>query len=170
MKNNIQDACKLVDETIKQTVQNTLDTLEDDCKTIAGLIDARIAKSDAHWRRNVKGRLQAVVLFMLGALLPLLLLAHVIVVVFKDAMVKNLEPSATEFVFALSDVVTALSDALPMASMYKAGLAVLLPLVLLYVAMLRWSPLPTLTGRERRVWGDRKVLVQSTLIAHKKQL
>ena len=42
--NQIEEACKDVEKTINQTIQNMLNSLEQDCEKIAELVDERIQK------------------------------------------------------------------------------------------------------------------------------
>lgn len=41
--NQIEDVCKEVEKTINQTIQKTLNKLEEDCDHIAVLIDQKLA-------------------------------------------------------------------------------------------------------------------------------
>ena len=40
--NQIDEVCKDIEKTINQTIQNTLNTLEKDCESIAGIIDQKL--------------------------------------------------------------------------------------------------------------------------------
>jgi len=42
--NQIEEVCKDVEKTINQTIQNTLNSLEKDCRQIVELIDEKVTK------------------------------------------------------------------------------------------------------------------------------
>lgn len=44
-ENQIEDVCKTVEKTIGQTIQNTLDSLENDCQKIAEAVDEKLRKN-----------------------------------------------------------------------------------------------------------------------------
>ena len=52
--NQIEDVCRDVERTINQTIQNTLNTLEKDCDTIASLVEKQLEKDDLDRSYNFK--------------------------------------------------------------------------------------------------------------------
>ena len=47
--NQIEEVCKDVEKTINQTIQNTLNSLEKDCRQIVELIDEKVTKDRSVW-------------------------------------------------------------------------------------------------------------------------
>lgn len=77
--NDIDEVCLLLDNTIKTTLQNTLNHLKDDAEDIATRIDKTLSDDESASEHNTSARIRGVIYTIVGLLLPLLFIVVKIV-------------------------------------------------------------------------------------------
>lgn len=70
--NQIDDACRILDETINQMVQNSLNQFETDCNTAIESVETILKQDTEAGKHNTTVRLRGMILLWLGLLIPVL--------------------------------------------------------------------------------------------------
>eukprot|EP00035_Acanthoeca_spectabilis_P025087 m.456740 g.456740 ORF g.456740 m.456740 type:complete len:462 (-) comp21121_c0_seq1:125-1510(-) len=87
--NDIDEVCLLLDNTIKTTLQNTLNHLKDDAEDIATRIDKTLSDDESASEHNTSARIRGVIYTIVGLLLPLLFIVVKIVDAASEEQLKS---------------------------------------------------------------------------------
>jgi len=77
--NQIDEVCQLLDKSIASTVQSMLNTLKKDTGVICALIDKKLAKDDQDGTNNLNARLNGVLYFWAGLMIPAIVIMIIII-------------------------------------------------------------------------------------------
>eukprot|EP00117_Sycon_ciliatum_P013676 scpid72947/ scgid14246/ Sarcalumenin len=171
-ENQLEQVCVDIDKTINQTIQNTLNTLEKDCETIARLTAEKLEKDRQDRSYNLRARSKGVLFGLLGFMLPLVLLVHFLASESSNVFMAKL---------ADDDIVNLIRTYLsPVAGFWQfvptdyhtfalGGLA-FLSILLLILARFASRTRPTLSSKVKRRLQEKSDFVDGHVKATKKQL
>ncbi|KAI0230641.1 hypothetical protein LSAT2_019047 [Lamellibrachia satsuma] len=170
--NQIEEVCKDVEKTINQTIQNTLNSLEKDCKQIVQLIDQKMTTDREMDSKNFSARTKGVLCCFTGLLLPL-----AVALVFAAGTASTV---ILESMLGKSGLVTLNAYLVPLKTAWLsmhidnqiyAGLAVIFLTLLFFIfAKLSSRRLPTLSRRQKKVLAENADYVQNFVHKKKQQL
>lgn len=169
--NQIEDVCHDVERTINQTVQNTLNTLEKDCETIAMLVEKRLEQDVVDRNYNFKASSRAMVLGALAAILPMLFILNVLVTVLSRNMLLSVfGASFTDSLVTYLSPVRTLWSIVPERLQWTVLLIIIIGWGVLFV-LTKWSLglQPTLSRKHKRQFQEMREHVERVVKA-KKQL
>lgn len=162
--NQIDDVCRDIEKTINQTIQNTLNTLEKDCESIAGLVEDKLKVDSEASSYNLRSWTKGIFFFLVGSLLPLLLLVDALVSSFvpsREIFQSVLGKAGFETLWLYLSPVRGLWTIIPKA--YHIYLWVVLCLLTLFFFMLAKFASrrkPTLTRRQKKDLNENKDYVR----------
>lgn len=167
--NQIEDVCKIVERTIKQTIQNTLNSLEKDTDRVVQVINDKIKKDNETRSNNLSRSLKssfftatAILVFLVGLLTKLP----------KATMLKYLGKDVTaqlnENIIAPYDQIGAFLPA--EYQDYQLLLLILFGLFLMLVSKITNRKKPTLTKKQNKQLVERREFLQSHIKNKKKKL
>jgi hypothetical protein len=168
--NQIDEVCKDIEKTITQTIQNTLNKLEEDCSRIAVIIDSKIQRDTEACSYNFRARLKSMFFWFLGMILPLLLLINFLASnASKDLLHQLLTKAGTETLYLYLSPVRSLWRTVPEDyHVYILGGLGVFTLFLLVIAKLFSRRKPTMTRRQKRALLENRDYVQK-YVKNKKQ-
>ncbi|KAG8200231.1 hypothetical protein JTE90_025008 [Oedothorax gibbosus] len=170
--NQIEDLCKEIEKTINRTVQNTLNTLEADCKKIEDAIITKINTNQKNQSDNLKSSGKGL-LFLFSAIV--LFSSYVLGILFsstsRDTIAGFVGQSLAEVILlylkAFGYVWNSVSDD---DHFYISIFVVLVVAVLLIIARWYIRPTPTISKKERKALLERRDYLQTVVINRKRQL
>ncbi|KAM9541539.1 uncharacterized protein ACWYII_039060 [Salvelinus alpinus] len=170
--NQIEEACRTIEKTINQTVQNTLNSLEKDCE----LITKAIADTLSHDRQtsvdNRRARCKGCVLALLGFSVPFMLMAALVLgSLSRELLEMSLGHDGIEALsLYLAPVVRAFDSMSVEYQLYSCGGLIFLAFILLILARFSFRTRPTLSGRQKRQLQEKLDYVQEVVKTKKKKL
>lgn len=170
--NQIEEACRTIERTINQTVQNTLNSVEKDCELIAEAVEKRLRGDSESCSYNRRARTQGCLFGMLGFLLPLFLLASLILgSVSRDFLVLAMGEDGTETLSLYLTPLARLWQLVPEQQCLYVCLGLgALSLILLVLARISFRTRLTLSGRQKKQLLQRRDYVQEVVKQKKRQL
>jgi len=170
--NQIDEICKDVEKTINHTIQNTLNTLEQDCEQIAQLIDNKITEDNQSRQKNMRSIGKGLFCFLLGLIIPTLLLVEILAgSLSKTFLVSTLGQKRTELLFLYLSPIASFWRLVPVDYhffTYVGLTAISFGLVLLAKWMSRTRP--TLKKKQKKALLERREYVQIHVKEKKKKL
>ncbi|KAK2175344.1 hypothetical protein NP493_735g00013 [Ridgeia piscesae] len=170
--NQIEEVCKDVEKTINQTIQNTLNSLEKDCRQIVELIDEKVTKDREMDSKNFSARTRGALCCCTGLLLPL-----AVALVFAAGTAST---AILESILGKNGLVTLNTYLVPLKKAWLSmhidyqiyiGLAVVfLTLLFFLFAKLSSRRVPTLSRRQKKVLAENADYVQNYVHKKKQQL
>jgi len=171
--NQIEDVCKDIEKTINQTVQNTLNTLERDCVKIAELIDAKLNLDSTDRSYNMRASVKGVLFYLIGSLLPLLLLINVLASNASSETLRSvLGANGTDaLLLYLVTPVQGFWQIVPNAwRLYALGVLAIVTIFLLILAKMSTRKRPTLSRRQKRDLTENREYVRNYVKTKKQTL
>ncbi|XP_041094591.1 uncharacterized protein si:ch211-11k18.4 [Polyodon spathula] len=170
--NQIEEACRTIERTINQTVQNTLNSVEKDCELISEAVEKRLRVDSESCSYNRRARTQGCVFGMLGFLLPLFLLASLILgSLSRNVLVLALGEDGTETLSLYLTPLARLWQLVPEQQYLYVCLGLgALSLILLVLARISFRTRVTLSGRQKKQLLQRRDYVQEVVKQKKRQL
>lgn len=162
--NQIEEVCKDVEKTINQTVQNTLNSLEKDCENIATLVEQKLQLDSESCSYNLRSWMKGVLFYILGSLLPLLLLVDFLVhdAVSNEFISSMLGTSIHETVLLYLKPVRGMWHVIPKAyHIYLWTVLVVLTIFFFMLAKFASKRKPTLSRRQKRELAENKDYVRN---------
>nr|XP_054748090.1 uncharacterized protein LOC129253700 [Lytechinus pictus] len=170
--NQIEEVCKDIEKTIKQTIQNSLNTLETDCEHISKIIDDKLDEDRQANSYNFRAKGKSLIFYALGLLLPFLLFINFLASTVSDEFTSGLlgEDGATMLKSYLSPI-GGIWHTIPIEYHLHAmiGIALICFLLLLF-AKLSTRLKPTLTRKEKRYFSEQREYVQKQVKGAKEKL
>jgi len=170
--NQIDHVCKEVEKTIASTIQNTLNTLEKECNTIADKIDYLIQQDDAAKAHNFKSNTKGLLLVLSALVIPLIYLFNMVVEMCSDETIRYYtgEQYASQ-IRNTQQVMSAMQEKVPQwLSFYLNVVLVGVPLVLFVMAYVSSKSLSTLPRRRKNNLLANRMYVQEKVKTRKEEL
>ncbi|XP_074643160.1 uncharacterized protein LOC141900255 [Tubulanus polymorphus] len=171
--NQIEEVCKDVEKTINQTIQNTLNTLEKDCESIAELVDQRLIKNSEDDSFNLQARCRGAMFALVGILLPFFVFVYFLAsrAASKDILLQVLGKSGTETLQLYLAPVRGIIKTIPTDyHLHLLGGIIGFSLLLLLLAKFTSRSRSTLTRRQKRLLLEQRDYVQTTVKSKKQTL
>lgn len=170
--NQIEDVCKDIEKTINQTIQNTLNTLEKDCHSIADLIGDKLQEDTESCSYNLRARGKWFVFSLLGLLLPFLLFINYLAAsISKDFIQDILGKNGEETLRIYLAPISKMWASIPQEYHWHAlGAMAVFSLLLLLLARLSTRLRSTLSRKQKRVLMEQRDYVQSHVKTKKEKL
>ncbi|KAL8571529.1 hypothetical protein ACOMHN_056824 [Nucella lapillus] len=169
--NQIEEVCKDVEKTIKQTVQNTLNSLERDCDQISQIVDEKLREDSAQASRNLRARVRGLCYSLLGMVLPLLLLATFLISTSHSFLTSLLGGELMVVIDTYMGPLSSMWRKVPADySNYVIGGILVLAVLMLLIAKFTSRTAPTLTRKQKRSLKDISDYVQNVVKSKKQTL
>ncbi|XP_022107367.1 EH domain-containing protein 1-like isoform X2 [Acanthaster planci] len=170
--NQIETVCVHIEKAINQTIQNTLNSLEKDCENIASLIDKRLDSDRAANSYNLRARGKGFIFFLLGLLLPAVLLVNFLASnVSNDVLVSTLGKNGAETLKLYLRPIGSMWESIPRDyHLYALIGLVVSSLLLLVLAKMSTRLKSTLSRKQKRVLSEQKDFVQNHVRVTKEKL
>uniref|UniRef100_A0A8C7WHR6 G domain-containing protein n=1 Tax=Oncorhynchus mykiss TaxID=8022 RepID=A0A8C7WHR6_ONCMY len=175
--NQIEEACRTIEKTINQTVQNTLNSLEKDCELITEAIADTLSQDRQTSVDNRRARCKGCLLALLGFSVPFMLMAALVLGSFsKELLEMALGDDGIEALSLYLVIVEflCLCDSFPPphthTQLYSCGGLIFLSFLLLILARFSFRTQPTLSGRQKRQLQEKLDYVQEVVKTKKKKL
>jgi len=168
--NQIDEVCKDIEKTINQTIQNTLNKLEEDCEKIATIIDDTLEQDKVYNSFNMRARLKGMFFTFMALTLPLILFVNFLASsASKDLLHSVLGKPGTETLYLYLAPVRGLWKMIPATyHLYVIGGLTAFVLLLLLLAKLSSRRKPTLARRQKRELNENQEYVRK-FVKNKKQ-
>ncbi|XP_021921637.1 uncharacterized protein LOC110830705 isoform X1 [Zootermopsis nevadensis] len=170
--NQIEEVCQDIERTINHTIQNTLNTLERDCETVAQLLEKRLEQDTEDRNYNFKTTGRAMVFGALAVILPLLLVLNVLVSISSKSFLHALlGASFTDSLLVYLSPVRMLWSIVPDRFQWTVLLIIVIGSGGLFF-LTKWSLglRLTLSRRQKRQYLEMKEHVEEVVNAKKQQL
>jgi len=170
--NQIDHVCKEVEKTIASTIQNTLNTLEKECNTIADKIDYLIQQDDAAKSHNFKANTKGLFLVLSGLVIPLIYMFNMVVEMCSDETIQYYtgEQYASQ-IRSTQQLMSAMQQRVPSwLSFYLNLILVSIPIILFITAYLSSKSLPTFPRRRKKDLERNRLYVQEKVKTRKEEL
>ncbi|CAB1341341.1 unnamed protein product [Coregonus sp. 'balchen'] len=170
--NQIEEACRTIEKTINQTVQNTLNSLEKDCELITEAIADTLSQDRQTSVDNRRARCKGCVLALLGFSVPFMLMAALVLgSLSRELLEMALGDDGFEALsLYLTPVVRVFESMSVEYQLYCCGGLILLSFILLILARFSFRTQPTLSGRQKRQLQEKLDYVQEVVKSKKKKL
>ncbi|KAK6311352.1 uncharacterized protein si:ch211-11k18.4 [Coregonus clupeaformis] len=170
--NQIEEACRTIEKTINQTVQNTLNSLEKDCELITEAIADTLSQDRQTSVDNRRARCKGCVLALLGFSVPFMLMAALVLgSLSRELLEMALGDDGIEALsLYLTPVVRVFESMSVEYQLYSCGGLILLSFILLILARFSFRTQPTLSGRQKRQLQEKLDYVQEVVKSKKKKL
>ncbi|XP_024278553.1 uncharacterized protein LOC115145250 isoform X1 [Oncorhynchus nerka] len=170
--NQIEEACRTIEKTINQTVQNTLNSLEKDCELITEAIADTLSQDRQTSVDNRRARCKGCLLALLGFSVPFMLMAALVLGSFsKELLEMALGDDGIEALsLYLAPVVRVFVSMSVEYQLYSCGGLIFLSFLLLILARFSFRTQPTLSGRQKRQLQEKMDYVQEVVKTKKKKL
>jgi len=169
--NQIEEVCKQIEKTINHTIQNTLNSLEKDCETIAHLVDKKIETDGNNRSSNMRATFKGICLMNFALFFPFVaLLALIASMVSQDTLISVLGLDATEYLYIILGPVQRIWRAISGEYQLYFLIAIcIITTILMVLAKLLSRKKPTLTRKQKRTLLDNREYVQE-FVRNKKQV
>lgn len=170
--NQIEEACRTIEKTINQTVQNTLNSLEKDCELITEAIADTLSQDRQTSVDNRRARCKGCLLALLGFSVPFMLMAALVLGSFsKELLEMALGDDGIEALSLYLAPVVRVFDSMSVEyQLYSCGGLIFLSFLLLILARFSFRIQPTLSGRQKRQLQEKLDYVQEVVKTKKKKL
>ncbi|XP_061086433.1 uncharacterized protein LOC133121244 [Conger conger] len=170
--NQIEEVCKTLEKTINQTVQMSLNSLENDCEVIICAITDKLNTDRQHSADNSQSHCIGCMLCLLGSFLLFMLLAVLLLgglsnPVFQMALGEEGREALTLY---LVPVMKALVSMPIDHQLYCCGGLVMVFVTLLILACLAFRTRPTMSGWQKRQLKEKLDFVEEVLNKKKRKL
>ncbi|GAB6030000.1 hypothetical protein CHUAL_005692 [Chamberlinius hualienensis] len=137
--NQIEEGCKEIEKTINHTIQNTLNSLERDCKQIAQAVDKKLLEDSQAKAYNIRASGKGILFALLGMLLPVLVFLNFLASSLSTEFLQStLGKSGTESLFIYLAPIRSLWAAVP-SEHHLIALLVLMLLSFVLLILAKWS-------------------------------
>uniref|UniRef100_A0A4W5PCS6 Si:ch211-11k18.4 n=1 Tax=Hucho hucho TaxID=62062 RepID=A0A4W5PCS6_9TELE len=166
------EACRTIEKTINQTVQNTLNSLEKDCELITEAIADTLSQDRQTSVDNRRVRCKGCVLALLGFSVPFMLMAGLVLGSFSRELLEMAlgDDGIEALSLYLAPVVRVFDSMSVEYQLYSCGGLIFLSFVLLILARFSFRTQPTLSGRQKRQLQEKLDYVQEVVKTKKKKL
>ena len=161
-ENQIETVCKEIDKTINQTIQNTLNKFEQDCKNVSERIEKVLSDDRSQGYANFRATLLGWFLFLLATCITFLLGASFFSLNVL-MQVKEVEP----FLVSLQTFWKELPQKYEFQTRITLGICML---VLLIASKIFFRKEDTLSRKVRRLLQEKKTYIDTSIIAQKVKL
>ncbi|XP_038855728.1 uncharacterized protein LOC120052720 [Salvelinus namaycush] len=170
--NQIEEACRTIEKTINQTVQNTLNSLEKDCDLITEAIADTLSQDRQTSVDNRRARCKSCLLAFLGFSVPFMLMAVLVLGSFSKELLKMAlgDDGIEALSLYLAPVVRVFDSMSVEYQLYSCGGLIFLSFLLLILARFSFRTRPTLSGRQKRQLQEKLDYVQEVVKTKKKKL
>ncbi|XP_071262908.1 uncharacterized protein [Salvelinus alpinus] len=170
--NQIEEACRTIEKTINQTVQNTLNSLEKDCDLITEAIADTLSQDRQTSVDNRRARCKSCLLAFLGFSVPFMLMAALVLGSFSKELLKMAlgDDGIEALSLYLAPVVRVFDSISVEYQLYSCGGLIFLSFLLLILARFSFRTRPTLSGRQKRQLQEKLDYVQEVVKTKKKKL
>eukprot|EP00038_Savillea_parva_P016550 m.17172 g.17172 ORF g.17172 m.17172 type:complete len:461 (-) comp3462_c0_seq2:186-1568(-) len=170
--NDIDDVCALLDQTIKTTLQNTLNNLKQDAEDIAKRIDKALVIDAEASQHNMSARFRGVVYTAIGILVPLLFLFVKIVGAASHEQLDNVfGPDVLPVITQFCGIVELAGVVVPETYRVRSHIALMTVSVLLFLYSTRiWSVKARMTSREKSQLQQYRDYLRNDVITQQKKL
>ncbi|NP_001133614.1 EH domain-containing protein 3 [Salmo salar] len=170
--NQIEEACRTIEKTINQTVQNTLNSLEKDCELITKAIGDTLSHDRQTSVENRRARCKGCVLALLGFSVPFMLMAALVLgSLSRELLEMALGHDGIEALSLYLTPVVRVFDSMSVEyQLYSCGGLIFLSFILLILARFSFRTRPTLSGRQKRQLQEKLDYVQEVVKTKKKKL
>ncbi|XP_029582967.1 uncharacterized protein LOC115170802 [Salmo trutta] len=170
--NQIEEACRTIEKTINQTVQNTLNSLEKDCELITKAIGDALSHDRQTSVDNRRARCKGCVLALLGFSVPFMLMAALVLGSLSRELLEMAlgHDGIGALSLYLTPVVRVFDSMSVEYQLYSCGGLIFLSFILLILARFSFRTRPTLSGRQKRQLQEKLDYVQEVVKTKKKKL
>lgn len=170
--NQIEEACRTIEKTINQTVQNTLNSLEKDCELITEAIADTLSQDRQTSVDNRRARCKGCLLALLGFSVPFMLMAALVLgSLSRELLEMALGHDGIEALSLYLTPVVRVFDSMSVEyQLYSCGGLIFLSFILLILARFSFRTRPTLSGRQKRQLQEKLDYVQEVVKTKKKKL
>jgi len=169
--NQIEEVCKQVEKTINHTIQNTLNSLEKDCETIADLVDKKIESDGEARSYNMRATFKGIFFMNLALFFPFIaVLVLIASMVSQETLISMLGLDITEYLYIFLSPVQRIWRAFSGDNQIYFIIAIcVITLCMMILAKLQSRKKPTLTRKQKRMLLDNRDYVQN-FVHNKKQV
>uniref|UniRef100_UPI00398F8600 uncharacterized protein isoform X1 n=2 Tax=Pristiophorus japonicus TaxID=55135 RepID=UPI00398F8600 len=170
--NHIGEMCKIIEKTINETVQNTLNQLEKDCSLITETITDKLTQDSETVMVNTKARIKSIICKVLGIFLPTFFaLSFVLTTLSRHLLQKLLNERILDVLLTCVNFVIAMWDWMP-EDLQFCTLLVCAGISALFILQSRFYSrmCPTLSRKERRRMGEWRAFMEEIVKPKKNQL
>ena len=170
--NQIQDVCNDIEKTINYTIQNSLNTLEKDCKQLIQLIEAKIEADTTRRAANLRASIRGLGLGLAGVFLPVLLFVYFFASSSVSGSLKSLfGPDSVETIKTYLYPIHSFWSLLP-KEYHMHALALMLVLAIVFVLLAKWVArlTPTLPRKEKKYLTEKRDLICRRILSRREEL
>ncbi|XP_028666480.1 sarcalumenin-like isoform X2 [Erpetoichthys calabaricus] len=169
--NQIDEVCQTIEKTINQTVQNTLNHLEQDAEVIAERIDVKLAEDSQQVIVNRNIRIKHWLFGFLGYILPFFYLSSFLITYFLyDGLAAQVGEEVAHAIFIYVDIIAVIWGWLAGDNVLW-GIFVTLNLSLVFILLSKfYSGKPTLSRKEKRKLRATQEYIQEVVKPRKMEL
>lgn len=170
--NQIQEVCSDIEKTINYTIQNSLNTLEKDCKQMVQLIEAKIEADSDRRAANFRASIRGFSLGIIGVFLPLVLLVYFFASSSVSGSLRSLlGPESVESIKNVLYPIHSFWSLLPQ-EYHMHALTLMLVLAITFVLLAKWVArlTPTLPRKEKKYLVDKRDLINRRILKRREEL